>query len=395
MKYIRQPLLLFILTLVSVSCTGISGSSLQAPEQVRPARGWDRVFANESGWIGADVASSFLIPGDRVLWVFGDTFIGEVKDGARTNARMVNNSIAVHPYNARHPGVPPSPGEVTFLWGPADEEGNPTAWIEPDNGHAAAGGKTWYWPTGGAAVLPGPGGYGLALFLIRLEKVEGDDTVWGFKCAGGAVAMIDNLEGPAPSWRARVIELPREIGGREIDWGAAALYEPGTSDHVFIYATAVKGNVRDLLLARTSPYELDDFGQWEFWDGDGWSTEGEDLEVIVENVASEMSVDAVARGSGGASYIMVYSEPALGSHIFLRESAAPEGPWSKARPIYKVEEIARDESYFTYAAKAHPSLSSPGELLVSYIVNSNDFVKLAHDSSIYRPRFVSVPLYGP
>jgi hypothetical protein len=46
----------------------------------------------------------------------------------------------------------------------------------------------------------------------------------------------------------------------------------------------------------------------------------------------------------------------------------------------------------TYAAKAHTHLSRPGELLVSYIVSSQDFEQIIGDASLYRPRFVRVPL---
>mgnify|MGYP000612110995 CR=1 FL=1 len=49
-------------------------------------------------------------------------------------------------------------------------------------------------------------------------------------------------------------------------------------------------------------------------------------------------------------------------------------------------------SNFTYAAKGHPHLSAPGELLISYIVNSHDFTELVSNSSIYRPQFISVNL---
>jgi hypothetical protein len=89
---------------------------------------------------------------------------------------------------------------------------------------------------------------------------------------------------------------------------------------------------------------------------------------------------------------MVQSEPMLGSRIFVRTAPQPEGPWSEPKAVYKAPEPERDKSYFAYAAKGHLSLSRPGELLISYVVNSHDFNKMFNDASIYRPRFITVKL---
>jgi len=47
-----------------------------------------------------------------------------------------------------------------------------------------------------------------------------------------------------------------------------------------------------------------------------------------------------------------------------------------------------------YGAKAHPHLSAPGELLISYHVNTFDFWEnfSAGGVDIYRPRFIKLPL---
>ena len=82
----------------------------------------------------------------------------------------------------------------------------------------------------------------------------------------------------------------------------------------------------------------------------------------------------------------------LGHHILARAAASPEGPWSKPERIYKVPEPGEDKGLITYAAKGHAHLSREGELLVTYAVNSSDFGQIFRDASLYRPRFVRVPL---
>jgi len=76
----------------------------------------------------------------------------------------------------------------------------------------------------------------------------------------------------------------------------------------------------------------------------------------------------------------------------VKTAEKPEGPWSSSRAVYTVPGLDRGKAYFTYAAKGHLHLSRPGEILVTYIINANDFWDAAADASIYRPRFVRVPM---
>ena len=63
-----------------------------------------------------------------------------------------------------------------------------------------------------------------------------------------------------------------------------------------------------------------------------------------------------------------------------------------AATLFTVREPEKDSRLMTYAAKSHARLSRRGELLVTYIINSTEFGQIAADASLYRPRFVRVPL---
>lgn len=349
---------------------------------VSPAPEWDAVFARSSGWVGGDVAASMVLPGHRALWVFGDSFIGEVEDGRRKPRAMVNNSIAVHPVDPANPSRPPASDELKFYWGPDDEAGKPTAWVRPDDP------DQWFWPTGGGAVVPGPAGERLALFLVEMSKTG--ETVWSFKCVGSAVAVVEGVAGPVESWRKEVRALPHRIGdsGREVDWGVDAVYEPGPVRNrwVYIYATVTDDDKRrDLIVARVRPEGIEDFNAWQFRAGLGWMEEPEQARTVSAEVSSELSVDRVETVLG-PRYVMVMSEPGLGRGIEVRWSCSPSGPWSKEQMVYRVTGLA--EGQFVYAGKAHAALSSPGALLISYVVNSNNFFEMAGNAEIYRPRFI-------
>ncbi len=406
-KYLHLFAASILLILLSCACSGLVKPSPQrVPDDhtARPHQAWDRAFTRDSGWTGADVASSLVIPGNRVLWIFGDTWIGDVRDNRHLNATLVNNSLAVHAYDPNHPGKAAAAQDLNFYWGPLDQSGKPTAWIKPEGRGEP---KCWYWPTGGAVVISGPDrDHRLALFLILLTKKQGPDSVWGFECIGSAVALIENVEEPVSRWTPRVIELPHIIErgavdsspSREVDWGVAALEElsGGTGSCVYIYGVEPgKPGRKDLILARVRPESFEDFGQWEFFSGNGaWSGSRGRASHVVTDVASELSVDRLSSAARDSGYVMVYSEPVLADRILVRSATSLEGPWSDVTPVFTVAGLQSGKGLFTYAAKGHAALSDPGTLLVSYIINSNDLAELAGNASIYRPRFINIPLAG-
>ena len=387
--------------LLACACSGLKNhpASEAGSKQVAPRPEWDRVFARSSGWTGGDVAASFIITGNRVLWVFGDSFVGGVENNRHVKAVLVNNTIAIHPYDPAHPGKAPSPDAVKFYWGAPDSSGKPTAWIKPmQQGEF----KSWYWPTGGGVVLATPErGFALALFLVQLEKKPGDDTVWGFRTIGSELAMIDDVEAPAPDWQPRIIELPFHIEhqhgsakGEEVEWGVAAFFKPASGlgpDYVFIYGTRSRNSrERDLVLARARPESFERFEQWEFFAGNGqWLKSPGKAVPVVSGVASEISVDKIV-GMDGVRYVMVYGEPLFGNRIFMRTARHPQGPWSDFNPVFTVPDTLQSKTLFAYAAKGHAALSQPGTLLVSYIISSHEFSELYNNASLYHPRFLTI-----
>ena len=47
------------------------------------------------GWIGGDGAHSVALSSKKTLWLFSNTWVGKVRDGRRTDATIVNNTVGV------------------------------------------------------------------------------------------------------------------------------------------------------------------------------------------------------------------------------------------------------------------------------------------------------------
>lgn len=363
----------------------------------RIAAEWEAAFTRTSGWTGGDVAASVDLGDGRTLWLFGDSWFGAAAEGRHLpGSIMVNNSIAVS--TERNSEI-----RLEFFSGPTDAEGRPTAWIAPAPPVVLpdATERTWYWPSGAVAVLPGPdGARRLAIFLFHVRRIDDRSSVWNFESAGSAVAIVSNMDAPVPNWRVEQSAIPhaissrasRESGAPETNWGNAVWLDP---DGEFLYIYGVREQPpmnKQLILARTVPRAVEQFDQWRFYAGnDQWSTKSADAAPIAGAMVTEFTVQTWPAGPKPL-LIMVQSEALFGRRILLRTTRRPEGPWSDPVPVYTVPDVEKDRDYFTYAAKGHPHLSPPGALLITYLVNSHDFAKMFNDASIYRPRFIRVPL---
>ena len=382
----------------------------QQPAQVTSDAEWNAVFDRTDGWTGADAAGSVDLGDGRTLWLFADTWISKIQNGKRLpGAWMVNNSIAVHPTNPNAPWRPPDPRSVEFFWGPPKKDGHPTAWLVPPTPPGEAKDpqyRDWFWATGGGIVIPRENGQGrrLIVFFFRTRRDPHGKGVWSFATVGTSLAVIDNLSDPPQRWHPRVFDIPgtgqvRDAANgksaREILWGMSAAAEKDAAgvSRTLIFGTRKSGPFdMGLLIARARGESIERFEDWKpFDDSNSPALNPASARPIAKGLVSEFSVEKID-DHGRSVWVLVQSEPLLGKRIFVRTAPRPNGPWSSPRTIYTVPDVAKSRAYFTYAAKGHASLSRPGELLVTYLVNSQNFGDLVTDTTIYRPKFLRVPL---
>jgi hypothetical protein len=338
-----------------------------------PAPEWNAKFAGAKGWIGGDGVYTVVLNRQRVLWLFGDTILGTVQEGKRTESVMVKNTIGLQTGTDKD-------SAIRFLWGKGKDE-KPAAFFTP------ADGKGWFWPQ--AALREGDR---LFVFLPQIDKTN-DPGVFGFRQIGQWLAVIDNAEDEPQEWRVKQHRLPfaRFENKSMQSWGSAVLAQ---DDHVYVYGYQEQGKGMDrrkLLLARVPAGKLTDFNSWRFRTADGWSAKAEDATPLAGGLATEFSVHRMPDDKG---CVLVYTENGLSDRILGRFARSATGPWSDPVQLYRCPEMARDKGVFSYAGKAHPWAAKDDELLVSYCVNTWEFARLFREEKVYRPKFVRVKL-GP
>lgn len=367
----RRTILIFLLAMTTTLAAFAESPLQRLPSVVsaEPAAEWSAKFSGKHGWIGGDGVYSALLNQDRVLWLFGDSLIGEVTGGGRSGSVMVKNTLAIQ--SGTGPNAP-----IEFITG-ATENGKPTAFFTP------ADGEGWLWPLAAVRVDDR-----LVVFLAQLEKAG--DGPFGFKAIGQWLGVVDNPDESPDEWRVKQHKLP--FAEFESDhtrsWGSAVLLQ---QDDLYVYGNAERGKGlgrKQLLIARMSANQTEDFKSWRFRTADGWIEDPADAAPLADGLATEMSVTPLSEGG----YALVYTENGIGDRIVGRFSAAPEGPWSDPILLYKCPEMKNDRGVFSYSAKAHAWAAGEDELLISYCVNTWEFSRLFQDETVYRPKFVRVKL---
>ncbi len=362
---------------------------------------WESAFTRTDGWTGADGVATVPLSKSRTLWLFGDSFIGPVRDGKHAEGTtMVNNTIAISPISV----IPPAPDALTFHWSQTPDH-KPAAWSIPE-GTPTGEKAEWFWPAGGGIVAPGgdvEGKERLLLFMIKLGRRADvpKDSIWNFEARGTTLLTIPNPQDAPDQWLKLQYPIAPLLddANRQVTWGAAVLSARNPGDPADdLYITGIDTTSvlnKQLLLARARSATIERFDTWKFWDGKAWSPRARDAAPLASPLASEMSLHLLNLGDTNSPkwrYVMLYSELTLGPRILCRTADKPEGPWSEPQTLYTCPEPASDKKLMVYACKAHPELSRPGELLVSYCVNSTDFWDVIAHAEKYRPRFVRIPL---
>lgn len=319
-----------------------------------PSRDHDATFEQTGpGWIGGDSTYSVELPDGRTLWLFSDSFIGEVTEsGARKpGLTMVHNALVAEDDS----------GRLSTRTGEGPES------FFPDPGE-----KTYYWVQD-AKVEGGE----LVVFLSRTKEVGKE----GFEWERNALARVSlpDLE---------VTEIIDDAGDDpwgKVAWGAGLMSTP---THTWVYGVEDLGDKKYLHLARAPAGALTDRSTWEYLGEDGWTDDPAGTTRLTDGVANELSVTPYRDG-----YVMISSDTAepFSPKIHAWTACSPTGPWRDRQTIYETPE-SEPENHFTYNAHAHPELSEDGQLLISYNVNTFDFDELMSNPTLYRPKFITLDL---
>lgn len=322
----------------------------------------DTIFNNQfrteiGGWIAADATYSIALPDGRTLWLFGDTFIGEVDE---------NNAIIPGSGFIRNSAVIQDGDLLETLFG--GSRSKPTDFIPTLNPDS-----TWYWPEHGLLENDT-----LRIFVVKFRHDPEGPPGFQFAHAGNDIA---NFTFPGLQFINSVpLHQPSENG---VIYGDRLLEEGA-----FVYIYGRRNDDPDVNIpyphAARAPLGSVMDQQWEYFNGSGWAADPMETSRINSFQVSQQYSVTTYRGK----FILLTQDIWLSPKIWSFVSDSPVGPWENKKLVYSTPETGGGT--FTYNAYAHPQFDRDGELLFSYNVNG-DFWSIFSNVELYRPRFMRVP----
>lgn len=374
----------------------VAGDSVSASQAnpdsliVRTSPQWQDMLWQDSGWLGADGIYSVAVNGvekpgaadsTTTLFWFSDTIIGDiVDDSLQDDWTMLHNSVGYLK------GGTPDPSRIRFYW-KKDSAGKSISMFSPHTPDARPG--DYYWL--GDGFVDNARDTTLYIFAYRIKPLPGG--IYPFDDVGVSLIAIPKHDQP-PYSRQRQMDTPlllKNAPGGKISFGVSVL--PNTvgarapSPDGYVYVYGVRGPDKELLVARVRDTDFEDFSRWRFWDGSSWNPDMTRSVALTSRVSNEMSVSFMPDGRVMAVFELDTNSP----YVTIQVGNTPAGPFHPYKVIYKTPEIMSDADFYTYNAKAHPHLSRPGQLLISYNVNSFDFIRDIHAHPHHlRPRFITL-----
>lgn len=320
----------------------------------------DKFLPKGKGFTGGDGTYSIQLPDGRTVWIFGDTFIGNVtsdfKRTKTTPAYIRNSFVTIE-----------DSGLVTYQQGAPQEFKSMMIPPEVANGTSGMGEhELWYWP-GDALLENGK----LNVFVSKFYQEDHED-MWGFQFKG-----TELIEFSLPDFKRlrvnRFDNLDSIHFGHAIHETDSFTYIYGLKDGFPYVAKATRGNIR---------------GAWRFYNGTNWIDSASQAAPMLKFEGSEQFSVFEWKGS----FILLMQGGDLSRNIYSFTSSTPYGPWTNQQWIYETPLPEGCVDCWTYNAIAHPQYIEDDMLLVSYNTNSMKMDDHYNDALIYRPRFVRIPL---
>jgi len=389
-------LAVIFIVLLTGSCNNRSGSTAGQTAEYRdplvftaePAPEWTALFERTSGWFGADGIFSIPLDGREVqedgdrktLFIFSDTYIGEVIDSIpQPGTVMVNNSAAWLTGNE------PDEEQFTFTYN-TNADGSPATYFVPANRNAKDG--QYFWLGDGFINQQKDN----ALYIFAYHVAMTGPNVFDFKQTDIALLKVKD---PSPEGLRHYEQFASDLGFEHPEQGRVYFGSgifvntkragaPDPDGYVYIYG--IMERTKSLVAARVKPRHIEDFDRWRFWNGVDWSADNHEVAPITDGVSNELSLTP----SGDGRYLLTFTVLGLSDKVGIRVGDSPVGPFGEIREVYTCPEYAA-RGLLPYNAKAHYHLSQPGKLLVSYnTITFNFWEDILKDATIYHPRFIWV-----
>jgi hypothetical protein len=347
-----------------------------APSVPSSASAYQAAFNNlrktYTEWASADGAVPVPIDGGRVLWMFGDTYVGKVGSSGNITPPdvLVNNSFVLQTGACFKPLMGGAPLART------NKIPNPTT-------------GQFYWPASGIM-----DGGGLQIFMLRVQSAG---SALGFQILGMEVATFS-------------LSSFNKGGSTSVPWQSSksfgqANFSDGT--HVYFYGSYNAGESNGSgspeqrhYVARALVGQVKNIGSWEYWNGTDWTVNNPGAAVPMTFEPGTPAVDgyqldgpaggfSMTAAPAGADYAYLGTAKlldAFSADVSVFTADNPWGPWTYRGKVADTN----FPGLSTYSAFTHLALPGAPSPISAFSTNDQPFDTADQPVtiSVYGPRFV-------
>lgn len=304
------------------------------------------------------------IQGDGgALWVFGDTFMGRMRDGNMFQPSKESNPTMEGAVSATIAWLPAEasaelPPRLRYF---VNESGKVQSPLEWRSGEIPE--RLRMWPLGGVALD------GATYMYYAMIEITDAAPPWNFRGIGGGLAKARHPLGM----------FERLAPGGDWKFPVEAICTLQRDGFVYLFEVAGEGPKRGLRLARVAEAQIEHPERYEYCTGlnvrgePSWSTKQSEMGVLLSDVYGQFSLAWNARL--GAYLAVTSSNVFHPEEMQFRTAPHPWGPWSQPTRIAVPPHAATDgtrpsgkKTRLVYCAALHPELSAAdgGEVVVTY-----------------------------
>ncbi|WP_369274563.1 DUF4185 domain-containing protein [Streptomyces sp. R11] len=334
-------------------------------------------------WTGGDGTHSVRLPDGRVLWLFSDTYLGQVYSPPNPFGESHTWREATAPL-VRNSAIVMRDGRL---------ESTLATPLFPDPAP-----NQWRWPVSARVEPRSPGSSERVLRVLLWVRAAGQPPwIFGVPTA----TEVATLTLPDLRVESVVKVLDQQLvpdPSRRVLFGTTLVEEDGWT-YVFggDDGQAASRPASQAYVARVPEGRLAEPGAWQYWNGSEWAGSGARPRAVLGDgqrtgVGSAFSVVRVrgtyvlftmAAGTKGLTTVTSYW------------ACSPAGPWHGPTKDFSPA-LPQGGQVAAYNPQAHPELSDGGRLVLSYDVNwletGGAAAQLSRNVSLYRPRFVTLRL---
>jgi hypothetical protein len=324
----------------------------------------DQVITNQvgPGWIGGDSTYSTQLPNGQESFVFSDTLIGTSQPSGQANLKGFIHSSEL---TGTMPDLSLDSGGTAA---------SPQTLI-PDTLHP---GDQWQ-----MAATDVENGQQL-IFVNEFALVPGQ--FYATYTGNSGIAVMTIPPGGMPTYSS-VTPVPTDPSTQ---WGNAVM---NSGAYTYVYANwgnVPKGEFLAMKLARVPLGQSLDTSAWQYWNGSTFVSG----EANAVPISSYNQYTGVATQPDGGGYVAVSVPGGVFSdrYVELSYACSPQGPWTlPITTVYTIPQVSQFHDEIAYMPTFHPELSSDGNLVVSYDVDSTDsLADLAENVHAYQPSFLDI-----